>query len=156
VSECLLSNKQFSSYIMVTCKLKINSSENQKLRNYVYFWFGLWFMVFNDTFNNILVISWRSVLLVEETWRKPLSCCKSLTNFITWCCIEYTSLWCCIEYTSLWCCIEYTSLWCCIEYTSLWCCIEYTSLWMGCILLTYCAFVVIWFLFNFVSFWLML
>jgi hypothetical protein len=25
-------------------------------------------MVFNTTFNNILVISWRSVLLVEETW----------------------------------------------------------------------------------------
>jgi hypothetical protein len=31
-------------------------------------WFGLvWFMVFNATFNNISVISWRSVLLVEET-----------------------------------------------------------------------------------------
>jgi len=28
-------------------------------------WFGL--MVFNATFNNISVISWRSVLLVEET-----------------------------------------------------------------------------------------
>jgi len=27
----------------------------------------VWFMVFNATFNNILVISWRSVLLVEET-----------------------------------------------------------------------------------------
>ena len=26
-----------------------------------------WFMVINDTFNNISVISWRSVLLVEET-----------------------------------------------------------------------------------------
>jgi hypothetical protein len=26
-----------------------------------------WRMVFNDTFNNISVISWRSVLLVEET-----------------------------------------------------------------------------------------
>jgi hypothetical protein len=25
------------------------------------------FMVFNATFNNILVISWRSVLVVEET-----------------------------------------------------------------------------------------
>jgi hypothetical protein len=31
-------------------------------------WFGLvWFMVFNATFNNISVISWWSVLLVEET-----------------------------------------------------------------------------------------
>jgi len=28
---------------------------------------GLWFMVFNATFNNISVISWRSALLVEET-----------------------------------------------------------------------------------------
>ena len=28
-------------------------------------WFG-WFMVFNGTFNNISVISWWSVLLVEE------------------------------------------------------------------------------------------
>jgi hypothetical protein len=26
----------------------------------------VWFMVFNTTFNNILVISWQSVLLVEE------------------------------------------------------------------------------------------
>jgi hypothetical protein len=26
-----------------------------------------WFMVFNATFNTISVISWRSVLLVEET-----------------------------------------------------------------------------------------
>jgi hypothetical protein len=31
-------------------------------------WFGLiWFMVFNAIFNNISVISWRSVLWVEET-----------------------------------------------------------------------------------------
>jgi hypothetical protein len=27
----------------------------------------LWFMVLNATFNNISVISWQSVLLVEET-----------------------------------------------------------------------------------------
>ena len=38
--------------------------------------FNIWlcvlvgFMVFNTTFNNISVISWRSVLLVEET-REP-------------------------------------------------------------------------------------
>ena len=49
-------------------------------------------MVFNATFNNISVISWRLVLLVKEsTRRKPPTCCKSLTNFITLCCIEYTS-----------------------------------------------------------------
>ena len=27
----------------------------------------IWFLVFNTTFNNISVILWRSVLLVEET-----------------------------------------------------------------------------------------
>jgi hypothetical protein len=43
-------------------------------------------MVFNTTFNNISVISWRSVLLVEETGRKPPTCRKSLTDFITYCC----------------------------------------------------------------------
>jgi hypothetical protein len=32
------------------------------------FMYGLvWFMVFNATLNNISVISWRSVLLIEET-----------------------------------------------------------------------------------------
>jgi len=47
-------------------------------------WFG--FMVFNVTFNNISVISRRSILLVEETGvlgGKPPTCCKSLTKFIT-------------------------------------------------------------------------
>ena len=32
------------------------------------FGLGWWFIVLNTTFNNILVISWRSVLLVEEIW----------------------------------------------------------------------------------------
>jgi hypothetical protein len=42
-------------------------------------------MVFNATFNNISDISWLSVLLVENwsTRRKPPTCRKSLTNFIT-------------------------------------------------------------------------
>ena len=42
--------------------------------------------VFNATFNNISVISWWSVLLVEETGvfgQKPPICRRSLTNFIT-------------------------------------------------------------------------
>ena len=46
--------------LILYCKSSFNS------------WFG--FMVFNTTFNNILVISWRSVLLLEETGktrRKP-------------------------------------------------------------------------------------
>jgi hypothetical protein len=33
----------------------------------IHFFNGWWFMVFNATFNNISVISWWSVLLVEET-----------------------------------------------------------------------------------------
>ena len=42
--------------------------------------------VFNATFNNILAISWRSVLLVEETGvprENKQIYRKSLTNFIT-------------------------------------------------------------------------
>ena len=42
-------------------------------------------MVFNTTFNNISAISWQSVLLMEETrvlGEKPLTCRKSLSNFI--------------------------------------------------------------------------
>ena len=50
-------------------------------------------MVLNTTFNNISAISWRSILLVEETRENNRSCRKSLTNLITYCCIEYTSPW---------------------------------------------------------------
>ena len=42
-------------------------------------------MVFNATFNNISVISWRLVLLVEEigiAWRKPPTCRKSLYHIL--------------------------------------------------------------------------
>ena len=61
-------------------------------------------MVFNATFNNISAISWRSVLLVEETgepWRQPQICLKLLANFITYYCIEYTSPWTGFELTTL-------------------------------------------------------
>jgi hypothetical protein len=44
---------------------------------------GLGVMVFNATINNISVISWQSVLFVEETRENNQSCRKSLTNFIT-------------------------------------------------------------------------
>ena len=48
----------------------------------VFVLFG-WFMVFNATFNYISVISWHSVLLVEETGvqSEPPTCPKSLTNY---------------------------------------------------------------------------
>jgi hypothetical protein len=48
---------------------------------------GVRLMVFNATFNNISLISWRSVFY---WWRKQEcpSCRKSLKNFSTQCCIE--------------------------------------------------------------------
>jgi len=60
-------------------------------------------MVFNATFNNISGMSWWSVLLVVETGvpGKLPTCRKSLTNFITWCCIEDTSAWAGYEITTL-------------------------------------------------------
>jgi len=36
-----------------------------------YVFIGLWVMMFNTTFNNSSVISWRSVLLVEKTTDLP-------------------------------------------------------------------------------------
>ena len=47
-------------------------------------------MVFNATFNNISAISWRSVLLVDETGENHR---PAISYFITQCCIEYTSPW---------------------------------------------------------------
>ena len=41
----------------------------------------IWFMVFNAIFNYNSVISWRSVLLVEESGKNPLTCCKSVTEY---------------------------------------------------------------------------
>jgi hypothetical protein len=48
-------------------------------------------MAFDATVNNISVTLWRSVLLVEETGVPGKNNRKSLTNFITLYCIEYTS-----------------------------------------------------------------
>ena len=51
-----------------------------------------WFMVFNATFNNISVMSWRSVLIVKET--------ADLSQ-VTQYCIEYISSWTGFELTTL-------------------------------------------------------
>jgi hypothetical protein len=48
------------------------------------------FMVFHATFNNISVISWQSVLLVEET-RLPGENHRPVATLSHNCCIEYTS-----------------------------------------------------------------
>ena len=50
----------------------------------VYNYMFVCLMVFNTTFANISVISWRSVLLVEETRRKRPTYRKSLTNYKLW------------------------------------------------------------------------
>jgi len=52
------------------------------IESYTTWWFGLvWFMVFNATFNNISVISWRSFIVGgwnRSTRRRSPSCHKSL------------------------------------------------------------------------------
>ena len=58
-------------------------------------------MVFNATFNNISDISWRSVLLVEETRRKLPTSRKSLTNFITYMLYRVHLTWVGFELTTL-------------------------------------------------------
>ena len=42
-------------------------SRNWLFCQHFWIWFGVWVMVFSTTFNNISVISWWSVLLVEKT-----------------------------------------------------------------------------------------
>jgi hypothetical protein len=57
------------------------------------------FMLFNATFSNIYIYFSYIVAVGlngrgnRSTRRKPPTCCKSLTNLITYCCIEYTSSW---------------------------------------------------------------
>ena len=64
---------------------------------------GLWFMVFNVTFNTISVKSWRCFIGGgnRRTRRKPPTCRKSLTNLITYCCIEHISTRTGFELTTL-------------------------------------------------------
>ena len=56
-------------------------------------------MVFSATFNNISAILWRSV--GGGNRRKPRTCRKSLTNYIAYYCIKYTSPWTRFELTNL-------------------------------------------------------
>jgi hypothetical protein len=58
---------------------------------------GLRVMVFNMTLNNISVISWRSVLLAEETGRpkenvRPVASHWQTLSHNVHCCIKYTPL----------------------------------------------------------------
>ena len=54
----------------ITCIVYVNFLIIQLFCIFIFrkfLWLGLGFMVFNVTINNISVISWQSVLLVEET-----------------------------------------------------------------------------------------
>ena len=53
--------------IMLTSNMSSVLKCDQMVRFPSHFSYRWWFMVFIDTFNNISVKSWRSVLLVEET-----------------------------------------------------------------------------------------
>jgi hypothetical protein len=56
------------STVVYNIKYRTGRNEDSKDSNHKYSCMVMvWFMVFNATFNNILVISWLSVLLVEET-----------------------------------------------------------------------------------------
>jgi len=57
-------------------------------------------MMFNTTFNNISVISVVSFISGGKQRKWP-TCRKVLTNFITYCCIEYTSTWMGFKLTTL-------------------------------------------------------
>jgi hypothetical protein len=55
------------NYFALDSPIQFIKKYSLKALKKVFFRFG--FMVFNTTFNNISVISWRSVLLVEEPGR---------------------------------------------------------------------------------------
>ena len=59
-------------------------------------WLGWGIMVFNVTFNH-MQLYYRAVSFIGggngSTWRNQLTSHKSLTNFITSCCIKHTSPW---------------------------------------------------------------
>ena len=65
---------------------------------------GVRLMVFNVTFQQYFSYIAAVSFIVGGNWstqRKPLTSHKSLTNFITICCIEYTSPWTGFELTTL-------------------------------------------------------
>jgi hypothetical protein len=62
MSRSEIDDMSFQNYL----RLFIQDDRRHKERDFIYIVL-VWFIVFYDTFNNISVISWQSVLLVEET-----------------------------------------------------------------------------------------
>ena len=66
---------------------------------------------FGSCSDDVICFVWHDINLIgvvsfigggnRNTWRKPPTCRKSLTSFITYCCIEYTSPWAVFELTTL-------------------------------------------------------
>ena len=67
----MLDNFEYLSSFVDTDNISVTSKENVKITDNILSIYTTdfmdWFMVFNATFNNISVILWWSVLLVEET-----------------------------------------------------------------------------------------
>ena len=110
-----------SSTNIITITLRTNFFSSQftfKIRNLspdawwfhsTLFNYGIWiskmsgygaYRHFQQYFSYIVAVSF-----IDEgnrsTRTKQPTCCKSLTNFITWCCIKYTSPWTGFEITTL-------------------------------------------------------
>ena len=90
---------QSTSFMLCMSYRYINKSSPLFLSHpFIFCYFGV--MVFNATFNNISVISWRSVLLVEETRVPGGNHQPVASHFITYSCIEYISSWTGFEITT--------------------------------------------------------
>jgi hypothetical protein len=97
-----------STVLVQTPRGKKRNTQKMSPKNWILIlldWiFRLRFMVFNATFNNIFSY----IVAVSfiggrhrSTRRKPQTCRKSLRNFITYCCIKYTSSWTGFKLTTL-------------------------------------------------------
>ena len=82
---CFGNNPLYMEFIPI--KILFCSVLYHKLVIYWIMVYGLWFMVFNATFNNISVISWWSVLLVKKSGvpgenHRPVACIGSPFLFL--------------------------------------------------------------------------
>ena len=72
------------------CRLTISKQEAPRCKHLSVFWIRIRIMVFN---NNISFISWRTVLLVEETGENHRPALQVTDKLHPQCCIEYTLPW---------------------------------------------------------------